>query len=74
MKINKEEFDEIEKLFAWALLSDSNAKFGKVFLTAHPEIKQCMINDGDNGIADVMILWAESDVEKARVLVKQWVK
>jgi ribosomal 50S subunit-associated protein YjgA (DUF615 family) len=74
MKITKEELAEIEKLYAWELLRNNDAKFGRVFLTTYPDIKQCLADDGDHGIADLMVLWAESDVEKSRELVKRWVK
>lgn len=73
MKINKEQFDEVEKAYAWELLRDNNAKFGRVFLTAYPNIRQALADDGDHGIADLMIIWSESNVDKARELVKKWV-
>ena len=74
MKINKDQFNEVEKAYAWELLRDNNAKFGRVFLNSHPDIKQALADDGDHGIADLMIMWSESNVDKARELVKRWVK
>jgi hypothetical protein len=74
MKISKEQFAEIEKAYAWELLRNNDAKFGRVFLNEHPDIKQAMANDGDHGIADLMIIWSESNVDKARELVKKWIE
>lgn len=75
-KISSEDFKNFEQRYLIGLLVTENPmRFGQAFLTEYEKIVEEYIDrGGDFGLEEATKLWNESDIEKAKLIIKNWVE
>lgn len=71
--ITQKQYQEFIEHYAWQLLQSPDYRIGQAFLNYFPEVSTEMTRDGDHGTLFEMKLYYETDNERAKYLINQWV-
>ena len=71
--ITQKQYQEFMEHYAWQLLQSPDYRIGQAFLNYFPEVSTEMTRDGDHGTLFEMKLYYETDNERAKSLINQWV-
>ena len=71
--ITQKQYQEFIEHYAWQLLQSPDYRIGQAFLNYFPEVSTEMTRDGDHGTLFEMNLYYETDNERAKYLINQWV-
>ena len=73
MKITRKQYREFMEHLMWQRLQSPDYRMGQAFLNYFPNISTAMTQDGDHGTLFEMKLYYETDEERAKWLINQWV-
>lgn len=71
-RIHQEQWKEFQEHYAWQLLKSPDYRIGQAFLNYFPEVSQHIASDKDGTLFE-MKLYYETDNERAKQLIIQWV-
>ena len=70
--ITQQQYQEFMEHYAWQLLQAPDYRIGQAFLNYFPEVSNQMVKD-EHGTLLEMKLYYETDEERAKWLINQWV-
>jgi hypothetical protein len=73
MKITQAQYQEFMEHLMWTRLQAPDYRMGQAFLTYFPEVSRYLSRQGKDGTLFEMKLYYETDEERAKELIDQWV-
>lgn len=70
-KVSKEEWQGFQEHYAWQLLTSPDYRLGQAFLNYFPEVSSAIVKDKEGTLLE-MKLYYETDNERAKWLINQW--
>lgn len=70
--ITQQQYQEFMEHYAWQLLKSPDYRIGQAFLNYFPEVSKQMTKE-EQGTLFEMKLYYETDNERAKSLINQWV-
>ncbi len=71
--ITQTQYQEFLEHYAWQLLQSPDYRIGQAFLNHFPEVSRALARTGKNGTLMEMKLYYETNTERAKYLINQWV-
>lgn len=72
-RVTPKAWSKFQEHYAWQLLQSPDYRLGQAFLNYFPDISTEIAQDGDHGTLFEMKLYYETDNERAKLLINQWV-
>ena len=73
-RISKERWAEFQQHYAWQLLKSPDYRLGQAFLNHFNEVDKIWNNDGDLGKQQSVMLYYETDNDRAMGIIKGWLE
>ena len=72
IQITKKQYQEFMEQFMWQRLQTPDYRMGQAFLNYFPEVSSAIVKDKEGTLLE-MKLYYETDEERAKWLINQWV-
>lgn len=73
MKITQRQYQEFMEHLMWQRLQSPDYRIGQAFLNYFPEVSTYIARSGKDGTLFEMKLYYETDEDRAKELINQWV-